>query len=78
VTHDLEEVISLADRVIVLSAGPETRPIADFPVDIPRPRDVTEIVHTRRYAELHKRIWDTLKAEVLRGYERNKGKAPSP
>jgi NitT/TauT family transport system ATP-binding protein len=74
VTHDLEEAISLSDRVIVLSAGPETRPIAEFAVDLPRPRDVTEIVHTQHYAELHKRIWETLKQEVLRSYARSKEK----
>lgn len=72
VTHDLEEAISLADRVIVLAAGPETRPIADFKVEIPRPRDVTEIVHSPRYLEIHGMIWDALKKEVLRSYERSK------
>jgi NitT/TauT family transport system ATP-binding protein len=60
---------------VVLAAGPETRPIAEFAIDIPRPRDVTEIVHTARYAELHKRIWQTLKDEVLRSYARSKGAA---
>jgi len=72
VTHDLEEAISLADRVVVLSAGPETTPIAEFSVDIPRPRDVTEVIHTPHYLELHKRIWETLKEEVLSGYRRAK------
>ena len=28
VTHDLEEAIALSDRVLLLSAGPESRPIA--------------------------------------------------
>src|SRR5204862_3403091 len=32
ITHDLEEAIALSDRVIVLSAGPATRPIGDFRV----------------------------------------------
>ena len=72
VTHDLEEAISLADRVIVLSSGPETRPIAEFAVDIPRPRDVTEIIHSERYTEIHRRIWDALKAEVLKSYARSR------
>lgn len=72
VTHDLEEAISLADRVVVLSAGPETHPIADFRVDITRPRDVTEIVHTPEYIELHKRIWDALKVEVHKSYARSR------
>ena len=75
VTHDLEEAISLSDRVVVLAAGPETRPIAEFAIDIPRPRDVTEIVHTPRYAELHKRIWQTLKDQVLSSYARSKDAA---
>ena len=34
ITHDLEEAISLSDRVVVLSAGPATRPIGEF-VDRP-------------------------------------------
>jgi NitT/TauT family transport system ATP-binding protein len=70
VTHDLEEAISLSDRVVVLSSGPESRPIADFPIDIPRPRDVTEIVHTAHYIDLHRQIWETLKGEVLQSYQR--------
>jgi NitT/TauT family transport system ATP-binding protein len=73
VTHDLEEAISLADRVILLSAGPETTPIGDYRVDIPRPRDVTEIVHTTHFIELHKMIWDSLKSEVMTGYQRLNG-----
>jgi len=72
VTHDLEEAISLADRVVVLSSGPATRCVADFAVDIPRPRDVTEIVQSPHYRELHRRIWDILKKEVLKSYARGK------
>ena len=72
VTHDLEEAISLADRVIVLSSGPATAPIAEFEVNIPRPRDVTEIVQSPHYLQTHRRIWETLKKEVLRSYERGK------
>jgi NitT/TauT family transport system ATP-binding protein len=72
VTHDLEEAISLADRVVVMSSGPATRPIADFTVNIPRPRDVTEIVQSPHYLDLHRQIWDILKKEVLASYERGK------
>lgn len=71
VTHDLEEAISLADRVIVLAAGPDSRPIEDFKVDLSRPRDVTEIIHTPRYIELHKQIWGALRDEVMKSYERS-------
>ncbi len=68
ITHDLEEAISLSDRVIVLSAGPETHPIGEFTIDLPRPRDVAEIRMTPRFVELHGAIWHAMKAEVLKGY----------
>jgi NitT/TauT family transport system ATP-binding protein len=68
ITHDLEEAIALSDRVVVLSAGPETRPIGQYLIDLPRPRDVAEIRLTPRYLELHTEIWHAMKAEVLKGY----------
>jgi NitT/TauT family transport system ATP-binding protein len=68
ITHDLEEAISLSDRVIVLSAGPETRPIGEFAIDLPRPRDVAEIRIAPRFVELHGAIWHAMKAEVLKSY----------
>ena len=74
ITHDLEEAIALSDRVVVLSAGPETRPIGDYEIDLPRPRDVAEIRLTPRYLELHAEIWHAMKAEVLKGYAQQKRK----
>ena len=68
VTHDLEEAISLSDRVVVLSAGPASRPIAEFAIDLPRPRDVAEIRLTPRFVELHTTIWQALREEVLKTY----------
>ena len=68
VTHDLEEAISLADRVVVLAAGPGTRPVAEFIVDLPRPREVSEIRMTQRFLELHSAIWQVLKKEVLKSH----------
>ena len=72
ITHDLEEAISLSDRVVVLSAGPATHPIGEFAIDLPRPRDVAEIRLTPRFIELHTRIWQAMKEEVLKGYEQQK------
>jgi NitT/TauT family transport system ATP-binding protein len=77
ITHDLEEAISLSDRVIILSAGPGTHPIAEFVVDLPRPRDVSEIRMTPRFVELHHQIWDAMREEVLKAYERNQQKLAS-
>ena len=68
ITHDLEEAISLSDRVIVLSAGPETHPIGEFAIDLARPRDVAEIRMQPRFNEIHEAIWQVLKSEVLKGY----------
>src|SRR5437016_11410221 len=64
ITHDLEEAIALSDRIVLLSAAPRTRPIGEFPIDLPRPRDVAEIRLTPRFLELHGRIWAALRAEV--------------
>ena len=72
ITHDLEEAIALSDRVIVLSAGPETRPLGEFAIDLPRPRDVAEIRMSPRFVELHEAIWQVLKSEVLKGYARTR------
>ncbi len=72
ITHDLEEAISLSDRVIVLSAGPETHPIGEFAIDLPRPRDVAEIRMQPRFNELHEAIWAVLKSEVLKGYAQSR------
>ncbi|MBK1687422.1 ABC transporter ATP-binding protein [Rubrivivax gelatinosus] len=68
ITHDLDEAIAMSDRVVVLSAGPAARPIGEFSIDIPRPRDVAEIKTTPRFIELHAAIWDVLREEVLKGY----------
>jgi NitT/TauT family transport system ATP-binding protein len=72
ITHDLEEAIALSDRVVVLAAGPATRPIGEFAIDLPRPRDVAEIRLTPRFVELHEAIWHVLRSEVLKGYEQGK------
>jgi NitT/TauT family transport system ATP-binding protein len=70
VTHDLEEAIALSDRVVVLAAGPATRPIAQFAIDLPRPRDVQEVSLEPRFVELHGQIWHALKTEVMKAHER--------
>ena len=72
ITHDLEEAISLSDRVVVLSAGPETHPIGEYSVDLPRPRDVSEIRLSPRFIEIHAEIWHAMRDEVLRGYARQR------
>ena len=74
ITHDLEEAISLSDRVVVLSAGPATHPIGDYPIALPRPRDVSEIRLAPEFIALHDRIWRAMKEEVLKGYAQTRNR----
>jgi NitT/TauT family transport system ATP-binding protein len=68
VTHDLEEAIALADRVVIMSAGPNARIIGNWRVPLPRPRDIFEIRLEKEFHALHKEIWSVLKDEVMKGY----------
>jgi NitT/TauT family transport system ATP-binding protein len=70
ITHDLEEAIALGDRVAVLAAGPRSRVIDSFPVDLERPRDVAEIKLDPRFMDLYRNIWASLRGEVEKSYER--------
>ena len=71
VTHDLEEAISLADRVVVLTAGPATVK-GTYTINLPRPRNVAEIRFEPRFVELYHEIWEDLRSEVMISYERAK------
>jgi NitT/TauT family transport system ATP-binding protein len=68
VTHDLEEAIALADRVVIMSAGPSARIIGDWRITLPRPRDIAEIRMEKDFHALHREIWGVLKDEVMKGY----------
>jgi NitT/TauT family transport system ATP-binding protein len=68
VTHDLEEAIALSDRVVIMSAGPAARIIGDWKVPLERPRDISEIRLDKLFHDLHREIWQVLKAEVVKGY----------
>jgi NitT/TauT family transport system ATP-binding protein len=70
VTHDLEEAIALADRVVVMSAGPASTIVSQHVVDLPRPREANEVRLEPRFHALQKAIWDDLRAEVLKTYGR--------
>jgi NitT/TauT family transport system ATP-binding protein len=68
VTHDLEEAIALADRVVIMSAGPSARIIGDWRVALARPRDISEVRMEKDFHALHREIWSVLKDEVMKGY----------
>jgi len=73
VTHDLEEAIALSDRVVIMSAGPAARIIGDWRVPLARPRDISEVKLDSAFHELHREIWHSLKAEVVKGYAQAEG-----
>jgi NitT/TauT family transport system ATP-binding protein len=63
VTHDLNEAITLADKVVVMTKRPGTIK-ATVPIDLPRPRNVYEISSDPRFAELHHHLWSLFKSEI--------------
>ncbi|GAA7758282.1 MULTISPECIES: ABC transporter ATP-binding protein [Cupriavidus] len=63
VTHDLEEAIAMADRVLVLTARPATLKRV-YEIDLPRPRVTSEIRYDKRFVELSREIWADLREEV--------------
>ncbi len=58
VTHDVDEAIGLADRVIVFSPRP-ARVKAEIAVDLPRPRSL-ELRLSPEFAAVKRRIWAEL------------------
>lgn len=62
VTHDLDEAVSLSDRVIVMSSPP-SNVILDHRIDIPRPRDVFTIRETEVFAKHSMIVWRVLGRE---------------
>lgn len=70
VTHDLEEAISLADRVIVMTAAPATVKTSHL-IDLPRPRKVSQVRFEPRFVELYRELWEALRDEVKIAYDRS-------
>src|SRR5207237_8981902 len=68
ITHDLEEAIVLAGRVFVMTAGPGTLK-GEYRIDLPRPRNVSEIRFNARFVQLYQEIWEDIAEEVLVSYE---------
>ena len=68
VTHDLEEAISLADVVMVLSAGPGSHIVGRYEVPLARPRAVRDLRLDPRFQDLYRAIWHDLRAEVDRSH----------
>jgi NitT/TauT family transport system ATP-binding protein len=65
VTHDIDEAVFLADRVVVLTARP-ARIREEVKIDLPRPRDI-EVRKSVKLLEYRNYIWDLIRSESQRG-----------
>ena len=76
ITHDIEEAVFLADRVVVMSSHPgRVRAVLD--IDLPRPRD--ESVRTNRaFGHLVERIWSLIRDEAFRAIGVSDALTPEP
>jgi NitT/TauT family transport system ATP-binding protein len=68
VTHDIDESVYLADRVVVMSGSP-TRVREEITVDLPSPRDQVNTKLLPRFAELRAHVMTLIREDRL-----NRGK----
>jgi NitT/TauT family transport system ATP-binding protein len=64
VTHDIGEAITLADRVLVMTAGPAARIKSEYPVELTRPRDETSAGFLALQRRLRQDIGDEVRAAL--------------
>ncbi|MGN8027787.1 ABC transporter ATP-binding protein [Microbacterium sp. 22242] len=71
ITHDLDEAVALSDKVAIMTSSPGS--IKDvFDIDLPRPRgNIQDLRHEQHFIELQGRIWESLRDEVTRAYNRS-------
>ena len=76
VTHDIEEAIFLADRVVIMSAGPG-RIIDQLQVPLPRPRHA-DVVYAPDFVKLKRYCGGLIRTESLRAFEQQNAAAEVP
>ncbi|GLQ37135.1 nitrate/sulfonate/bicarbonate ABC transporter ATP-binding protein [Rhizobium albus] len=60
ITHDVDEAILLADRILLMSNGPFAEVAESVVIDIPRPRKRAEMIHHPAYYKIRNHLVDFL------------------
>jgi bicarbonate transport system ATP-binding protein len=60
ITHDIDEALFLADRLVMMTNGPAAGIGEILPIDFPRPRSREDIMEDPRYYELRNQALDFL------------------
>ena len=60
ITHDIDEAILLADKILLMSDGPDARVAEAVTVDIPKPRSRAEIFKHKSYYDIRNYLVDFL------------------
>ena len=60
ITHDVDEAILLSDRIFLMTNGPKAQIAESVVIDIPRPRDRSNIIHSPGYYKIRNHIIDFL------------------
>ena len=63
VTHDIDEAIAMADRVLVMTASPG-RIAREFVIELPRPRDYYRSRFEPGFRDMQEGIWEILRREM--------------
>lgn len=66
VTHDIDEAVFMADKVVILSTRP-TRVVEEIEVDLPRPRDQLTTKETPEFLRLRHHVYTMVRKQAKPG-----------
>ena len=73
ITHDVDEAILLADRILLMSNGPYATVAESVVIDIPRPRKRADIIHHPAYYAIRNHLVDFLTTRSKKLSDENAG-----